>query len=52
MRIDWWRLAYNDALDIADYINIDNPVAALAVYEEIIWLYRNSRGMPKIRPHI
>ena len=35
MRIDWRRLAYIDAIQIADYINIDNPVAALSVYEEI-----------------
>ncbi len=35
MRIEWHRLAYNDVMDIADYIEIDNPTAAIAICDEI-----------------
>ena len=35
MRIEWRNKAYQDALDMMDYINIENPAAALSVYEEI-----------------
>ncbi|MDP3704980.1 MAG: type II toxin-antitoxin system RelE/ParE family toxin [Legionellaceae bacterium] len=35
MRIEWRNKAYKDALDIVDYIDIENPLAAFAVYEEI-----------------
>ena len=35
MRIEWRNKAYKDALDIVDYIDIGNPAAAFAVYEEI-----------------
>ncbi|MCX7119832.1 MAG: type II toxin-antitoxin system RelE/ParE family toxin [Legionellales bacterium] len=35
MRIEWRNKAYKDALDIVDYIDIENPVAAFGVYEEI-----------------
>jgi toxin ParE1/3/4 len=35
VRIEWKAAAHTDALDIADYIEIDNPTAALAIYEEI-----------------
>lgn len=35
MKIEWRRLAYKDATDIADYIQLGNPAAALNVIEEI-----------------
>lgn len=35
MRVEWQNKAHMDAMDIADYIDIDNPAAAFAVYEEI-----------------
>lgn len=35
MRVEWRRLAYMDAMDIADYIELDNPVAALTIFDEI-----------------
>jgi len=35
VRVEWHNKAHLDALDIADYIDIDNPTAAFAVYEEI-----------------
>ena len=35
MRIYWNQLAYDDSLNIADYIDIENPSAALAICEEI-----------------
>lgn len=35
MKIEWRNKAYMDAMDIVDYIDVDNPVAAFAVYEEI-----------------
>lgn len=35
MRIYWNQSAYDDALNIADYIDIENPIAALAICEEI-----------------
>ena len=35
MRIEWLNKARMDAMDIVDYIDIDNPAAAFAVYEEI-----------------
>ncbi len=35
MKVEWRRLAYLDAMDIADYIELDNPIAALGVLEEI-----------------
>jgi len=33
--IEWRNKAYQDALDIIDFIDIDNPVAAFAIYDEI-----------------
>ena len=35
MRVVWRNKAHQDALEIADYIDIDNPAAAFAIYEEI-----------------
>ena len=35
VRVEWHDKAHKDALDIADYIDIDNPTAAFAIYEEI-----------------
>ena len=35
MRVEWRNKAHMDALDIANYIDVDNPSAAFAVYEEI-----------------
>jgi plasmid stabilization system protein ParE len=35
LRIEWRNKAHMDAMDIVDYIDIDNPAAAFAVYEEI-----------------
>ena len=35
MRVEWRNKARMDALDIADYIDIDNPTAAFGIYEEI-----------------
>jgi len=35
VRVEWRSDARDDALGIADYIEIDNPSAALAVYAEI-----------------
>jgi len=35
VRVEWHRLAYMDAMDIADYIELDNPTAALNVVDEI-----------------
>ena len=35
MRMEWRNRAYQDAIDIADYIDLENPVAAFAIYEEI-----------------
>ncbi|WGF87415.1 type II toxin-antitoxin system RelE/ParE family toxin [Marinivivus vitaminiproducens] len=35
MRIAWRTSARADMLDIAEYIDIDNPAAALAVVEDI-----------------
>ena len=35
MRMEWRNRAYQDAMDIADYIDLENPVAAFAIYEEI-----------------
>ena len=35
MKVVWRRLAYIDAMNIADYIELDNPTAALAIFEEI-----------------
>ena len=35
MRVDWRPAAREDLLDIADHIDIDNPVAAVAVLDLI-----------------
>lgn len=35
MRVEWRARARQDALDIANYIEIDDPAAAVAVCEEI-----------------
>lgn len=48
MRIYWNQPAYDDALNIADYIDIENPSAALAVCEEI----HNQIGMLSDYPNM
>lgn len=35
MSIEWRNKAYLDAMSIIDFIDLENPVAAFAVYEEI-----------------
>ncbi|MDR6293079.1 toxin ParE1/3/4 [Inquilinus ginsengisoli] len=35
MRVDWRPAAREDLLDIADHIDIDNPVAAVAILDVI-----------------
>jgi toxin ParE1/3/4 len=35
VRVEWSVRAQLDVLDIADYIEVDNPAAAIAVYREI-----------------
>jgi toxin ParE1/3/4 len=35
VRVEWRAKAREDALDLAEYINIDSPAAAIAVLEEI-----------------
>ncbi len=35
MTIKWRRLAYMDAMNISDYIELDNPIAAFNVIDEI-----------------
>lgn len=35
MRIEWTETAEADVVAIAEYIEIDNPIAALTIYQEI-----------------